>query len=140
MTFFRYQQQKSPLPEEGYYFAKIKGCKEGKPRDTVMGQTPTAFVNFELENGLMVPQSILVYWGPTSLFEKLVNVTLGEDVDKVEPEDLIGKTCAVEIRHNHVEDKTYANVVDVFPESELETGDEVVDEDEGNWLNDMDDM
>jgi hypothetical protein len=138
MTFFRYQQQNRP--EEGYYFAKVVGCKEGKPRNTIMGLTPTVNVIFKLDNGMIVCQSILVYWGPTSLFEKLVNLTLGEDINKVEPEDLIGKTCAVEIRHNHVDDKTYANVVDVFPESELETGDEVVDEDEGNWQNDMDDM
>lgn len=123
MKFSRNQQPFFQVPKEGNYVARVVGWKEGKKRNTMMGLTPTVIVTFELEDGQRVMQSMLVYSGPKSLLEKLVDSTLGEDADDVELDQLIGKKCGVEIRHNHVGEITYANVVDIFPTSEF--GDEL---------------
>ncbi len=124
MKFSRTHKPLFPIPEEGYYSSKVVGWKEGKPRNTMFGSTPSANVFFELADGMKVAQSMLLFPGPTSLMEKLVNVTLGEADEEVDLNDLIGKACGIEIRHNHANGTTYANVVDVFPISELELDEE----------------
>ncbi|MFD2370571.1 hypothetical protein ACFSO0_11565 [Brevibacillus sp. GCM10020057] len=135
MKFSRNNKPLFQIPEEGFYAAKILSWREGKARNTMFGLTPTANVFFELNNGMKVAQSMLIFPGPTSLIEKLVNVTLGEADEEVDLNDLIGQECGVEIRHNHVGGTTYANVVDVFPISELELEEEVAEE-----PTEMDDM
>ena len=59
-----------------------------------------------------------------------MNVTLGDGENEVEFDDLIDQVCGVEIKHNIVDGKTYANVVDVFPESELGPEEEVAEDGE----------
>lgn len=135
MKFFRYQQQQHQLPPEGNYVATVESWTEGKIVNTAVGPTPSARFTFDIGNDKKVTQSMLVFSGPTSLVEKLVNATIGEEEEEVEFEDLIGQTCGIEIRHNQVGEKTYANVVDIFPESEL--GPEL---EEDNWQDDMDGM
>jgi hypothetical protein len=132
MKFSRTSKPLFQIPEEGYYRATVVGWKEGKPRNTMLGVVPTAVLSFELSNGMRVAQSMLVVAGPNYLIDKTFSATVGPDVDEVDFDDLIGKVCGVEIKHNTVNGTTYANVVDVFPESELASEEDVGDE--NDWF------
>jgi hypothetical protein len=118
------------VPEEGFYQAKIIHWKDGKPRNTVMGLTPSVIITFDLGNGVKVMQSMLDFVGPTSLLDKLFEVTVSDEEEEIAFDDLLGKVCGVEIQHNHVGETRYANVVDVFHVSELEDEEEYPFEDE----------
>jgi len=124
MIFSRNQQPLFPIPEEGDYNAEVVNWKKGKQANTSMGPTDTVLVTFKLETNATVVQSILVIPGPNSLVEKLINSTIGEDEVSVHFDSLIGQECGVEIAHNRVGDKTYANVVDIFVafDDEIEEG------------------
>lgn len=138
MKFSKNNKPVFQIPEEGYYYATVVAWKEGKPKNTTFGLVPTALFTFELRDGRRVMQSILNLAGPNYLMEKLVYATLGE-VEDVDLDDLIGKACGIEIRHNHANGTTYANVVDVFPISELEL-DEEEEAEEPTEIDDTDNL
>ena len=120
MIFSRNQQPLFPIPNEGEYNAEVLRWKAGKQANTVMGPTDTVLMTFKLDTGETVLQSMLVIPGPTSLVEKLINATLGEDEESVHFDKLVGKECGVQIAHNRVGNATYANVVDIFAAFEYE--------------------
>jgi hypothetical protein len=134
MKFSRNNKPTFEIPAEGYYSATVVGWKQGKSINTIMGSTPSVLVTFDLGQGIKVMQSMLNFAGPTSLVEKLVDATVGPNNDDIDFDDLIGKNCGVEIKHNHIGSNTYANVVDVFPESELED-----EQDEDSFENEEED-
>lgn len=119
MKFSRNNKPTFEIPAEGCYSAAVVGWKPGKSVNTIMGTTPSILVTFDLGQGVKVMQSMLNFAGSTSLVEKLVDAIVGLDGDNIDFDDLIGKSCGVEIKHNQVNANTYANVVDVFPENEL---------------------
>ncbi|RYG71216.1 hypothetical protein EU245_14785 [Lentibacillus lipolyticus] len=125
-------------PAEGNYLVAVAGWKEGKQKNTIMGLTPSAVVTFDLGNGQKVMQSMLVYSGGNSLVEKLFDAILGEDADDVHFDELIGKECGIEVKHNHVGEVTYANVVDVFPVSAFENEEGEEDEEQEDPFEDID--
>jgi hypothetical protein len=138
MIFSRNQESMFQFPNEGNYLATIIGWKKGKQANTVMGLTDRVLITFELETGERVIQSMLVFTGPTSIVEKLFDSTIEEAEEEVHFDDLINKEVGVEVRHNHVQGKTYANIVDVFPLSELEG---VENQDEGlDWPEGLEDL
>ena len=127
MKFSRQQQASFKLTEEGYYHASILDIKELEPQESLMyGETPRVDVYFELNDGQRLKQRMLVYAGSNSLFEKLVDSTVGE-VEEITVHELIGHTCGVEVAHNLSKGKTFANVVDVFSEALFEDQDDQVE-------------
>ncbi|WED55877.1 hypothetical protein OE059_03185 [Exiguobacterium profundum] len=124
MKFSRQQQVSFKLPEEGHYGATIIDVKEVEPINNPMyGETDRVDVYFDLVGGYRLKKNMLVYAGGNSMFEKLVDSTLG-DVEEIDVMELVGRTCGVEIEHNVHKGKTYANVVDVFNDAWFENYDE----------------
>lgn len=127
MKFSRQQQASFKVLEEGYYSATIINIKEVEPKETPMyGKTPRVDVHFDLGGGYRLKKNMFVYAGGNSMFEKLIDSTLG-DVDDIEVTELIGRSCGVEVAHNLSKGKTYANVVDVFSEAWFDEQDDQVE-------------
>lgn len=127
MKFSRQQQASFKVLEEGYYSATIIDVKEVEPINNPMyGETNRVDVYFDLGGGYRLKKNMLVYAGGNSMFEKLVDSTLG-DVEEIEVTELIGRTCGVEISHNLSKGKTFANVVDVFSEAWFDEQDDQVE-------------
>ena len=124
MKFSRQQQVSFKLPEEGHYGATIIDVKEVEPINNPMyGETDRVDVYFDLVGGYRLKKNMLVYAGGNSMFEKLVDSTLG-DVEEIDVTELVGRTCGIEVEHNVHKGKTYANVVDVFSDAWFENYDE----------------
>jgi hypothetical protein len=107
---------------QGYHFGTVIGVTKGnKPAKYSYGEVETALVTFQPKGYATVQQSIPMYSnGGFSLLDKLIDSTLGSDVEQVDMEELVGKECGIKVEYREWEGRIYINVTDICSVNELQ--------------------
>lgn len=122
ITFNR--QQELAIPTEGWHFATIKKITLGKPVNTLAGVSNTVLLTFVTDDLRPVTQSFLMGAGVNYLLDKLVTVTLGQENEEVNLENLNEHRCGIQVAHRYGQkDRLFVNVVDVCSVDELDEED-----------------
>lgn len=117
------------LIEEGWFDATIVDKKKTTPVSTSMGKRQREEFSFELLDGIIIKQNVLIYYsqGGTNLLSRMFSAAFKKLPDEIDTDDLIGKDVVVELKHNRKGNSTYVNVVDCLSEDDFDDEPEIED-------------
>lgn len=127
--------------EEGYKKCKVVSC-ELNDKKIVKGKVfEQGYITFELDNGILIKQYILIAPWTTYLFYKLIKAIKGRDFnvydeyEKFNVNELIGAEVVIELKMEIKHGGEYMNVTNVY---NIEDGEIIIEHDkklkEENYL------